>query len=449
MLRAAAIAAMLLLLAGCRSSQPLPALPDVSTGSFLPEIRKGVEAALADARTHPRDAAANGRLGMILQAHRQLAGARACYLRASMLDPKNFEWEYYLGLVSDGAEAVEPLRAALRLRNYLPARLKLADALLASGDSAGARDVVRGIEHPAALFDYGRAANDPAYYEKALALFPQYGAAIFALAQHYQRTGRVADAQRLMAEYPRYQTTAPPVDDPLLEAVRSLNRGPDRLLGEAASLESEGKLSAAVDLQLQALQLDPKLTQAHINLISLYGRLSEAGKAEQHYREAIALNPNAHEAYYNFGVLCYESHRRAEARAAFEKALAIDPGYAEAHNNLGALFEEEGNLAGAAVHFRKAIQTRPSFALAHFHLGRIYVNQNRYPDAIAEFQRAVEGASVESAPTYLYALGAAQARSGSPESARKNLATAREKAQSLGQSALAASIDRDLARLKP
>ena len=147
----------------------------------------------------------------------------------------------------------------------------------------------------------------PTYYEKALAAFPQYGAAMFALAQHYQRTGREADAGRLMADYPRFKTTAPPVDDPLLDAVRALNQGPDNLLSEAVTLEARGQLAGAADLQLKALELDPKLTQAHVNLISLYGRLGDPAKAEKHYREAIAVNPNAHEAYYNFGVLCYQS----------------------------------------------------------------------------------------------------------------------------------------------
>ena len=184
---------------------------------------------------------------------------------------------------------------------------------------------------------------------------------MFALAQHYQRTGRGDDAHRLMEDYPRFKTTSPPVDDPLLDAVRSLNKGPDKLLSEAVALEAQGQLAAAVDLQLKALELDPKLTQAHVNLISLYGRLGDPAQAEKHYRDAIALNPNAHEAHYNFGVLCYESKRRDEARAAFQKALDINPAYAEAHNNLGTLLEEEGKLADAAEHFRQAVDTQPSF----------------------------------------------------------------------------------------
>ncbi|MGH9720204.1 MAG: tetratricopeptide repeat protein [Bryobacteraceae bacterium] len=437
--------ALLLLLCAC--SRSLPPLPEVSTASFLPAIRQAVETALAGARAHPNDASRVGRLGMVLHAHDQLAAARACYRRASLLDPKSFDWLYYTGLVSDGADAAGALRSALRLRDDLPAKLRLGEVLLASGDSEGARAVYRGLDHPAALFGYGRAASDPAYYEKALAAFPQYGAAMFALAQHYQRTGRTAGAERLMAAYPAFMTSAPRVDDPRLAAVRALNQGPGRLLSEAANLEAEGQLTAAADLNLKALDLDPRLTQAHVNLIALYGRLGASAKAEEHYERAIALNPNAQEAHYNFGVLCYQAKRRSEAQAAFSKALAINPGYAEAHSNLATLLEEQGNLSGAAKHFEKAIELQPGFRLARFHLGRIYANQRQFAQAIAQFQRTV-AVDDESTPTYLYALGATEARAGNRDGARSTLAAAREKAIARGQSSLAASIERDLARLK-
>ena len=46
-------------------------------------------------------------------------------------------------------------------------------------------------------------------------------------------------------------------------------------------------------------------TQAHANLISLYARLNDAGKAEEHYRKAIGLSPNQADAHYNYGVLLF------------------------------------------------------------------------------------------------------------------------------------------------
>jgi tetratricopeptide (TPR) repeat protein len=384
---------------------------------------------------------------MVLHAHEQLDGARRCYQRAALLEPRNYRWAYYLGVVSAGQAAVGSLRIAIQLNDTVPVRLKLGEALLATGDYAAAREVYRGMTHPAALFGYGRAANDPTFYEKALAAFPHYGAAMFALAQSYQRSGRTADASRLMAEYAKYKLAAPTMDDPLMDAVRALNRGPEALLSEAQHLEAEGQLQPAIDLQLKALQFDPHLTQAHVNLISLYGRLGDALEAEKHYRQAIDLDPHSQEAFYNFGVLCYQSGRRTEARAAFAQALTVNPNHAQAHNNLGALLEEQGQLAKAAAEFERAIELDPNLRLARFHLGRIYANQRRWAPAIEQFQRAVE-VDDEATPTYLYALGATEARAGQPAAAVATLSGAHAKALARGQSVLAASIQRDLEKLK-
>ena len=81
-------------------------------------------------------------------------------------------------------------------------------------------------------------------------------------------------------------------------------------------MESQGQLAAAAELNNKALELDPKLTQAHVTLISAYGRLGDVKKAEEHFRMAIAQNPNAADAHYNFGVLCYATNRKREAQQA-------------------------------------------------------------------------------------------------------------------------------------
>ncbi len=97
-----------------------------------------------------------------------------------------------------------------------------------------------------------------------------------------------------------------------MDAVYALKTGPTELLRQASTLESEGQLTAAAELNNRALELDPKLTQAHVNLISAYGRLGDVKKAEEHFRLAIAQNPNAADAHYNFG--CFGMRRIANAR---------------------------------------------------------------------------------------------------------------------------------------
>src|SRR5207244_4473351 len=85
----------------------------------------------------------------------QFEAAATCYLRAHRLDPQSFRWAYYLGWqrAADGrhAEAVAALRDALqRDRDYLPARLKLAESLFAAGRLDESREEYEAIrrQHP-------------------------------------------------------------------------------------------------------------------------------------------------------------------------------------------------------------------------------------------------------------------------------------------------------------
>ena len=106
-MRKALAIAGIVFFAGCRSAPRLPGLPEVATASFSPAVRKVIEPALLDARKRPDDAAAVGRLGMALHAHKQFEAARQCYRRASLLDRKSFDWMYYLGVVAEGQAAIE------------------------------------------------------------------------------------------------------------------------------------------------------------------------------------------------------------------------------------------------------------------------------------------------------------------------------------------------------
>ena len=84
----------------------------------------------------------------------------------------------------------------------------------------------------------------------------------------------------------------------------------------------------------------------------------------------------------------------------------------------------------------------------HFGLGRILVNQEDYKQGIEHLQKSISAAPEGSQPTYLYALGAAYARSGDTVNARHYLELAREKAVALGQTQLVESIDADLRTLE-
>ena len=445
---------------GCGASRALPALPKVDATRFQRNVADAIGQAAAEAKANPSDPERTLRLGMVLQAHEQYQAAGQCYSRAYALDPRRFETLYCWGhaLAAEGAygAAADHLREALRIRaGSLPAQLKLAEVLTDSGDTSESaalyqRMLARTPDEPRAHYGLGRALGGAAAvveFQKALDLFPRFGAAQFALAAAYRRAGDESKARDVLRNYERDKLLLPPLNDPEMAKVRSLNASAGSLIQRAAEQEVEGRLEEAISLYERAIAADPKLTRAYTDLVSLYGRMHSDAKAEEAYRQAIRLDSNETGAYYNFGVFCFDRGRATEAKAAFERAIRLQPRHAEALNNLAAILEQEGQLDRAALHYRRATEVNPSYPLAHFHLGRIYANEKKYAPAIAEFERSLEP-KTDSTPVYLYALAATHARAGHRKLAVELMRDARKQAESRGQAQVVASIDRDLVVLE-
>jgi tetratricopeptide (TPR) repeat protein len=443
---------------------PAPALPRPNLQSLSPEVRQQIEQAYADARQHPQDPSASGRLGMVLQTYSLLQEAAVSYQRAIRLAPSEFRWTYYLGQVQAAAgncgTAIASLRSALHLDpHYIPANLRLADCLVASADWDKAADLYTTTlksdpNNAAALYGLGRVdasrrdfAGAADSYRQAISLFPDYGPAHYALALAYRALGQPDQAEAELRLYEKNKDRVPPQNDPLSDEVRALNRTATYQVQMGIALEQQGQLEASAAAHEKALAIDPQLIQAHINLVELYGRLGQFDKAEEHYLAAARLNPNSAENYYNYGVLNLSAEKFDQAETAFRKTLEIDPHYAGAHNNLGYLLERQGKSAEAAAKYRKAIESKPGDRQAHFNLGRVLVNQRQFDEGIRELAKTIEPED-ENTPRYVYALGAALARSGDRPSALRYLHRARDSAAALGQSALVASIDRDLRTLE-
>jgi tetratricopeptide (TPR) repeat protein len=441
-----------------------PPLPRISYAELSQEIRAQLRKAEAEVRARPRDGQANGRLGMALHAYEQYDFAAVCYQRAARFAPGEFRWRYYWGQVlsalGKSAEAVSAFKSALPLQpNDPPARLRLADALVAAGRHDESRAIYdelanRPATAPQAQYGLGQielARGDKiagiARFRGAIAGFPEYGAAHYALGLALRDQGQLEDAQKHLALSRRFAGQRPPLDDPLLDAVAGLNRSATQQLQRGVALAGMGRLEAAIDAHEQALALNARLTQAHINLISLYARAGQDEKAEQHYQAAVADNPNLADSHFNYGVLLLGRGRHAEAAAAFRRSLERNPFRADTHYNYAAIVEREGRLDEAAAHFRHALENQPDHRQAHFHLARILVNQEQYADAIRHFRQTI-AVDDEDTPRFLYALAATHARAGEKQKAIEHLRDAQRRAAARGQAELLAAITRDLQMLE-
>ncbi|MGH9371457.1 MAG: tetratricopeptide repeat protein [Vicinamibacterales bacterium] len=447
-----------------RSGRDPVALPALALDSVPPAVRIPLQRAYDGARARPHDADAAGRLAMMLHAQEQYESAHAVYGQARQLAPTVFAWAYLGGVVEArlgryAASAASLRQAAALDPSYMPARIGLADALMQSGNLEASRERYAALvrDHPElAVAHYGRGRASAMlgdgkdaidHYRKAVEIAPQFGAAHYALALAYRDAGVVDLAQTHLEAYRRVGARRPVPPDALMDRVNAFRSSARDLIVEGARLEREGRLEASIALHLKALEADPAAAQAHVNLISLYGRRGEVEKAGEHYRAALTLQRDLADAHYNWGVLLASAGRVAEAADAFGRALEVNPFHAPAHNNLATLLAGQRKLAEAAAHYRQAISNDPGHRGARFNLGRVLVALGRPREAVEQFQRILTPEDDET-PRYMHALATAWFAAHDVVKARECGERALRAARRLGQAELAARIERDLQRMK-
>jgi len=455
--------AVLLTALGSAAQSPPPRLK-LPLESYPPEIRKDVAAPYEEARAHPADASAVGSLGRILHAWEQWESADEAYKAAIRLAPGSLEWHYLDACVLDRLvrpqDAAAQLREALKIRpDYLPARVRLADALFSAGDLDESRTIFAALAaepaaEPLGLFGLGRILAAEGKHEEAvrniqhaLTLFPEWGAAQYALALSLRTLGRRAEAEQALQRHVQYGTRWPGVDDPILSGISKLRTDPAARFRRARALADDGNVSGAIAEFEAALGEDRSLALAHASLVKLYGATGNWAKAEEHYHAAVALGSGLAELHYDYGVLLGLQQRWSDAADAYRRAIAVNPNYPEAHNNLGQTFERSRQFDAALDEYRSSVQSRPTFRLARFNAGRMLIALGRLDEAIAELQKITEPRDAE-APRYLFALSTAYVRSGRKDEGIRWATDARQLAVQFGDTALAAAIDRDLAGIR-
>jgi tetratricopeptide (TPR) repeat protein len=458
------LAALLVLAVGIGAGQAAPPLPDLDVELFPRAARDSLSRAARHASEHPADAGAAGALGRLLQAWEQWDAAHEAYARATALAPETFDWPYLDAVVLQRLarhdQALPRLRRAAALRPaYLPVRLRLAEALVEAGALAEGRRLLEALARepaaePAAEFFLGRiamlegrAADAIRHFERATTLFPRLGAAHYALARLYRAAGRREAAEAALDAHTRYGPIWPRVDDPVLASVANAREDGRARLQRGVALAQAGDLKDAIAEHEAALEVDPALAEAHVNLVSLYGQARDWAKAEAHFEGAVAAGLNTADLHYDHGVVLGEQQQWDRAAEAYRRALAVNPLHARARNNLGHLLERRREYEEAAAEYRQAVAAQPSFRLARFNLGRMLLALGRNDEAAAELEKLRYPEDQES-PRYVFALATAYVRAGRRAEGLELSREARRLAMLHGQTELAAAIDREMERLK-
>lgn len=446
------------------SGPDLEPIPEIALDDLGPNLANQLGPQLEALRANSGDVNAAGNAGMLLHAYGQHDLAVAFLERAGELDPSQLRWPYYLGIslakLGRGAEAVEAFRECIRRdEGYRPARQRLADALLAGDEIDRSRDVFGELvaadpDDARALHGLGKAEAAAGQLEaavqhlrRAVELAPAFGQAHYTLALAYRELGQEDKSSGHLELYARHRASEPAADDPLASAVAGLRISAAEYLKRGVEAMDAGRPGDAVSLHVRALQEDPALTQAHVNLVILYGSMKRPEDAAAQYRSALDAGLASAELHYNYGVVAYDENESGAARRAFDAALEINPDHVLANHNLGQMLEEEGRFGEARARYERALASRPDHALSHYKLGLLWMREFDAAKAVQAFRQAVKEQS-DRTPTYLFSLAAALLASGERDAAVARFREAREQAARFSQAELVAQIDETLRKLE-
>ncbi|MSV29760.1 MAG: tetratricopeptide repeat protein [Bryobacterales bacterium] len=449
---------------GGSARTPLPELPPGVLDGILPSVRVEIEKAYKNARSHPNDAAANGRLGMVFHAHKVFESADPWYERAHQLAPRVHEWAYYLAIVQQvlgkNEEATATFREAIRLKpEYWQARLKLADHLLSRnevGDSLALYEELLKQPYPPAdaYFGQGRILSTRGEtqaaiqaFERACELAPNFGAAHYAVALAYRDSGDKERSELHMKRYTRDPSGIQAFADPLMVAVNRLNAGAFVHVRRAEDLVAAGRLKDATKEMEEALRLDPTAEAAHANLIELYWKTGDWDKAEEHYKQVIRINPDSARSHFNYGMLMLQMSRYKAAAAAFDLTLEINPNDFRALTQSGRALEGADQMAAAEKRYRKALGINARSRDTNYLLGVLLMKTKRAQEGLQHLKETLEPED-EKTPSYLAEIASAYAKSGNRGEAKSHYEKAIRMATAANLTKLVPQLQKELMEME-
>ncbi|MDP1571669.1 MAG: tetratricopeptide repeat protein [Vicinamibacterales bacterium] len=172
------------------------------------------------------------------------------------------------------------------------------------------------------------------------------------------RSGQLAFDFRLEAPQARILTLAPrdaaapvapparpagllPPSPPLTDAEQYFLMG--SLLDDGTAERQE----EAARAYRRALDADPDLPAALINLANIRYARDELAEAQALYERAITLDATFFEAYFNLGNIHHDHGRYRDAEDCYRRALALNPEYPDAHFYMAVTLEKTGRSADA------------------------------------------------------------------------------------------------------
>jgi tetratricopeptide (TPR) repeat protein len=280
--------------------------------------------------------------------------ALAHYKEALALAPNNSGIHLYAGLCSEGlglaGDALASYDEAIRCDpKFEKAYQQKAGLLLSQGKAAEVENLIQGLDKtpglealiPFLTGEMAKAKNDwpkaLESYEKAHKLRPESREVSQALALAYQKTGKVEESIRILADL---QKSNP--DD--IQSAAQL----------AALYEEKGDLDSATRILTQIVEKQPSASTIRSALANVYLQNGKIPEAEKELAEALRLNADDPMALYVSGRMALQKGDTQKALKDLENALNRHPG----EESFRKALREARVAAGEVVDRAKVLEQR-------------------------------------------------------------------------------------------
>ena len=140
----------------------------------------------------------------------------------------------------------------------------------------------------------------------------------------------------------------------------------EALFAKASALDtgSDEQMEQAATLYRRALEADPFLVAALINLGNIHYARSRLAEALALYEQACQISPDFFEAHYNLANVLHDLGRLQEAADTYRAALDLDTAHPDAHFYLAVTLEKMGRSGEARPHWQSYQRLAPNGAWA-------------------------------------------------------------------------------------
>jgi len=141
--------------------------------------------------------------------------------------------------------------------------------------------------------------------------------------------------------------------------------------GLGLAYQQMGRLPEAAREFQRAIELSPRLVDAHFSLAYVYEKSGKTDAAIAAYERVADLDPGFQNVYFNLAGLYVGKGRLEAARKAYLRHIDLRPGDIEARNNLGVVYAMQGRLADAEAQWRRVLALAPDNRHALENLARL------------------------------------------------------------------------------